>query len=733
MTRYQFIIVSNRLPISVSKRNGKLVFTQSSGGLATAMASLSTTEDQLWIGWPGISTEELTDKEKRLVTKKLSEKGYAPVFLTQAQIQAFYNEYANNTLWPLFHYFQSLPQHNDASWQAYQQVNALFAKEVAAHSRPHAKIWVHDYHLMLVPNLLRAALPESTIGFFLHTPFPSYEIFRLLPTRKEILEGILGADLVGFHIYDYTRHFLSSVLRICGIENKTGIILKDGRVIKTDIFPIGIDYKKFVRTLRSDKVQAELKKLAKRYGKQKIILSVDRLDYSKGISKRLEAYEKFLADYPEYLGKVTLVMVAVPSRTEVDVYRELRETVERIVSRINGLHGTIDWTPVSYQFQNLPFEQIVALYHKADIALVTPLRDGMNLVAKEYVASKGTAPGVLILSEMAGASDELSEAIKVNPTDSNEIARSLHQALTLPKTEQLARLASMQHRLSHYTIQHWASDFVQQLDQAPHPQLPNDNKLLNSHSEHQITKALKTAKRRLILLDYDGTLKDFVPTPDPVAAAPSASLLSILEDLANFPDTTLAIISGRSRAALESWFAETPQLTLAAEHGAWFKKENVWHQQKATLKAHRAAIIALLERYAERTPGAQIEQKDFAIVWHYRNVLPELAFARNAQLRYELKQLLDATDIGIYNGSKVIEIKPRTIHKGAVCESLLAENPADFVLCIGDDYTDEDMFKALPAQSFTVKVGLDDTAARYQIASVGKVIQLLKVLLAATK
>jgi len=733
MTKYQFIIVSNRLPISVSKRNGKLVFTKSSGGLATAMASLSTTENQLWIGWPGISAEELTDEEKHLVTKRLSEKGYAPVFLTKAQIQGFYNDYANNTLWPLFHYFQSLPQHNDASWQAYQQVNALFAKEVAVHARPHARIWVHDYHLMLAPSLLRTALPKSTIGFFLHTPFPSYEIFRLLPTRKEILEGILGADLIGFHIYDYTRHFLSSVLRICGIENNTGVILKDNRVIKTDIFPIGIDYKKFVRALRSAKTQTELKKLAKRYRNQKIVLSVDRLDYSKGIPKRLEAYEKFLADYPEHHKTVTLVMIAVPSRTEVDVYRELRETVEKIVSRINGMYGTIDWTPVSYQFQNLPFEQIVALYHKSDIALVTPLRDGMNLVAKEYVASKGTTPGVLILSEMAGASDELSEAIKVNPTDSNEIARSLHQALTLPKAQQLARLASMQRRLSHYTVQHWASDFVQQLDQAHRPQLPNDDKLLDTQSEHHIAEAFKTAKRRLILLDYDGTLKDFVPTPDPAAAAPSPSLLSLLANLADLPDTTLAIISGRSRLALESWFAKTPQLTLAAEHGAWFKKKNTWHQQKATLKAHRTAIINLLEHYAERTPGVQIEQKDFAIVWHYRNVLPELAFARNAQLRYELKQLLDTTDIGIYNGSKVIEIKPRNIHKGAVCENLLAENPADFVLCIGDDYTDEDMFKALPAQSFTIKVGLDDTAARYQIASVGQVTQLLTTLIASTK
>jgi trehalose 6-phosphate synthase/phosphatase len=733
MTRHQFIIVSNRLPISVSKRNGKLVFTRSSGGLATAMSSLPTTESQLWIGWPGISADELSAAEKQQITEKLYEQGCAPVFLTQSQIQGFYNEYANNTLWPLFHYFQSLPQHHDASWLAYQEVNALFVKEVTKHARSHTTIWVHDYHLMLVPKLLRTALSEATIGFFLHTPFPSYEIFRLLPTRKEILEGILGADLVGFHIYDYTRHFLSSVLRICGIENNTGVILKDNRVIRTDIFPIGIDYKKFVRTLHSKKTQVEIEKLAKRYKDQKIILSVDRLDYSKGIPRRLEAYEKFLADYPEHHGAVTLIMVAVPSRTEVGVYQELRETVERIVSRINGMFGTIDWTPVSYQFQNLPVEQVVALYHKADIALVTPLRDGMNLVAKEYVASKDTAPGVLILSEMAGASDELTEAMKVNPTDSNEIARSLHEAITLPKASQLSRLASMQRRLSHYTVHHWANDFVQQLDQTHRPQLPADNKLLNTRSEQRLVKSFKKAKHRLILLDYDGTLKDFVPTPDPAAAAPSATLRALITEIAGLPDTKLAIISGRSRSALESWFPRAHKLTLAAEHGAWLKNSGTWQQQKATLKAHRAAITTLLELYAERTPGVQIEQKDFAIVWHYRNVLPELAFARNAQLRYELKQLLDGTDIGIYNGAKVIEIKPRSIHKGAVCENLLAQNPADFILCVGDDYTDEDMFKALPAHSSTIKVGLDDTAARYQIASVGQVIQLLQTLLAATK
>lgn len=732
MTKHEFIIVSNRLPVSVTKHSGKLIFTPSSGGLATAMSSLQP-NNRLWVGWPGIPADDLSASDKKVIRERLEKDGYLPVFLTKDQVQRFYNGYANDTLWPIFHYFQSFAQYDEAHWAAYQEVNQLFAKEITKHAHSRTRIWVHDYHLMLLPELLRRSLPTSTIGFFLHTPFPSYEVFRLLPSRKQLLEGLLGADLIGFHIYDYTRHFLSSVLRICGIESNKGVILHDNRVIKTDMFPIGIDYGKFTRALNTKKTREQTEKIAKRYRGQKIILSVDRLDYSKGIPKRLEAYEKFLNDYPQYHKKVVLVVIAVPSRTEVGVYKELREKVENHISRINGAFGKIDWTPITYQFQNLPFEQILALYQQADLALVTPLRDGMNLVAKEYIASKQTRPGVLILSEMAGASDELSEAMTVNPMDIGGIALAIHAALDLPKKEQLARLAPMQHRLANYTTARWAADFIEQLEQTRQRQVQNGNKLFGPATQQQVVHSFRTAKNRLILLDYDGTLANFVPTPDPAAAAPSPFLTSLLSHLAHLSGTTLAIVSGRPRAALESWFNESPRLTLAAEHGAWIKADNSWTQQKATLADHRAAITRLLERYAERTPGVQIEQKDFAIVWHYRNVPPELAFARNAQLRHELKQLLDNTDIGVYNGSKVIEIKPRNIHKGAVCENLLARSPADFILCIGDDYTDEDMFQALPTHAHTIKVGLDDTAARWQIASVEKVLLLLEQLINSTK
>lgn len=726
--KQKFIIVSNRLPVSVSKQNGELVFTPSSGGLATAMASLEQdATERLWIGWPGISSDQLTAADKAVITRKLRAYGCAPVFLTQAQVDKFYAGYANDTIWPLFHYFQAYAQFDPSYWQAYKEVNKVYKQAVARHADPQALIWIHDYHLMILPRLLREALPDSTIGFFLHIPFPSYEIFRSLPNRIEVLEGLLGADLVGFHIYDYARHFLSSVLRILGIENSRGSIVMGDRVVKADAFPIGIDYQKFVAALDAPETKQELATLRTHYDGQKIILSVDRLDYSKGIMKRLEAFEQFLRENPRYLKKVVLVVIAVPSRTEVETYKELRDGIEKAISRINGAFGTVDWTPISYQFKNLPFEQVVALFARADVALLTPLRDGMNLVAKEYVAAKQRALGVLILSEMTGAVDELPEALRINPNDINSIVQSLKHALKMPRTEQRERLESMQARLSRYTVQRWASDFTEQLKRSKHHQTMQSSKLLGRDTEQKLVRLFHGAKHRLLLLDYDGTLRSFAATPNPLQAKPSPALLELLRNLASLSNTTVCIISGRPRKALEGWFDGIP-VVLAAEHGAWVKYNGEWMQQQVSLHEHKKTILPIMEHYAERTPGARIEQKDFAMVWHYRGVPTELAYARTASLRYELGQVLAGSDIGVYSGAKIIEVKPRTVHKGAVAEDLLALYPADFILCIGDDYTDEDMFRAAPEEAYSLKVGLGETHARYQVASIEHVLKLLRKL-----
>lgn len=724
MPKHKFLIVSNRLPVSVSKKNGKLVFSASSGGLATAMSSIGG--DRLWVGWPGIPSDDLTSAEKATITRKLKSDGYYPVFLTKDQIDKFYGGYSNDTIWPLFHYFQSHANYDDDYWNSYRQVNNIYKKVVIKQAEPDASVWVHDYHLMLLPQMLRRDLPKSTIGFFLHIPFPSYEIFRLLPNRTQILEGLLGADLVGFHVYDYARHFLSSVLRILGIESSHGNIVVNGRVVRADAFPIGIDYQQYVEKARQPEIQQQVKDIKSHYAGKKIILSAgDRLDYSKGIVKRLEAFEQFLRVNPKYHKKVVLVMHAAPSRMDVDAYKNLRNEIERLVTRINGQYSTVDWTPISYQFKSLTVDDLIPMFIAADVALVTPLRDGMNLVAKEFVTVKQNTPGVLVLSEMAGAIDEMPEALHINPNDISSIVDALTTALSMSKREQLERFESIQRRLSQYTVQRWATDFMEQLESTKLQQHHQSSKLLDKNKEGKILRQLNKSNKRLLLLDYDGTLRRFTTTHAPKSAAPPKSLLTLVKDLTKLPNTKVAIISGRPRKALMSWFEDLP-LSLAAEHGAWMKYNGDWIQQQVSMQEHKKTIVPVMKHYAERTPGAQVEQKDFALVWHYRGVPTELAHARNASLRYELNQLVAGTDLIVHSGAKIIEIKPRSVHKGAVAEDLIALHDPDFVLCIGDDYTDESMFRTLPDNAISIKVGLGETSARYQVASVEDVLSFLK-------
>lgn len=723
-----FIVVSNRLPVNVSRQNGRLVFAPSSGGLATAMSSLrEKVGDMVWIGWPGIASDDLSAAEKRQITQQLARYGCYPVFLSAQQVHNFYEGYANDTLWPLFHYFKSKAKYSVDYWQAYQAVNEVFRLATTRLAAPNATIWVHDYQLMLLPASLRARLPAARIGFFLHIPFPSFELYRLLPNRKDLLRGLLGADLVGFHVYDYAQHFISSARRVLGYESDHGTIVTPGRTVKADVFPIGIDYDKFVAALSSEDVQHELHVLEDRYPNQRVILSVDRLDYSKGIAQRLHAYETFLRTYPQWHKKVTLVMIAVPSRTEVHTYQELRDEIEQAVSRINGMYGTLDWAPIAYQFQNLPFPDIVALYARADVALVTPLRDGMNLVAKEFVACKQKRPGVLILSEMAGAADELLEALQVNPNNNEAIVEALRKALVMPKTQQRRRLLSMQKRIKSYTVQHWAADFVRQLTHASRTHTIHRAKRLDDAIQQQLCSEFHTAKRRLLILDYDGTLQKFTTSPLASASMPSRPLKRILGELLTVPGVDIVIISGRSREALDSWFGKT-KLTLVAEHGALVKYKGEWYQREAAFRTHKKKVIEIMERYAERTPGSRVEEKEFGVVWHYRGAPPELAYARSANLRHELRNVLAHTDVGVFGGSKIVEVKSQNITKGNAVTELLAYGPYDFILCAGDDYTDEDMFAALPEGAHSIKVGLGATHAQFQLETVDDVLRLLKQL-----
>jgi trehalose 6-phosphate synthase/phosphatase len=720
---HKFVIVSNRLPVSVSRVEGKLQFDVSSGGLATAMSSLEMPH-QVWIGWPGIASDDLTSAEKAQITRELRRYNCYPVHLTKQQICDFYEGYANDTLWPLFHYFQGLSQYNATYWQAYQTVNRKFLAAIMRSADPEATVWVQDYQLMLLPNLIRNALPNTRIGFFLHIPFPSYEIFRFLPERREIIEGLMGADLLGFHVYDYARHFISSCNHILGSTSDQDVIEYRGRRVKIDAFPIGIDYAKFREALSNPETKEEIAQLSERYRDQKVLLSVDRLDYSKGIMKRLEAYELFLREHPKYIKKIVMIVIAVPSRTEVDTYKQLRDDIEQTISRINGMFGTTDWAPISYQFQNLQFEHIVALYSKADVALVTPLRDGMNLVAKEYIASKRNQKGVLILSEMAGAADELSEALQVNPNDIPALAACIHTALTMPKNEQIRRLKAMQQRIGDYTVQKWGSDFIEQLELAHRSHTGALHKRLRQTDIDALLEKYHDAKHRLIMLDYDGTLRHFSNIISAAASRPSLRLRMQLSQIASKSDTTLCIVSGRPRKILDAWFGQIPNLVLIAEHGAWTKEKGSWKQNAETFD--KKEIVSVLNNYATRTAGAVVEEKDFAVVWHYRRVSPELAFIRNGAIRRELKHLTSNTPIGVFNGNKIIEIKPTVINKGEIAKQLLESHPSDFIFCAGDDYTDEDMFKTLPDDAHTVKVGFGTTHAKHQVSKLERILGIIE-------
>ena len=721
-------IVSNRLPVTITKRKNELSFHPSIGGLATGLGSVYKSHNNIWIGWPGIFSERLDKKERKFIKAKLHEEfSCYPVLLTQKDVDLYYNGFCNKTIWPLFHYFVQYATFDKKLWNAYKRVNEIFCNTLLENATPNDIVWIHDYHLMLLPKLIREKLPNAKIGFFLHIPFPSFEIFRLIPWRREILDGLLGADLIGFHTYSYVKHFLESVRRIIGYEHVYGEITFPNRVIKVDTFPMGIDYDHFVNTALDANIKKEIDKIRKRVGERKIILSVDRLDYTKGILQRLEAFDLFLDKYPEFRNKITYIIVAVPSRTKVEHYRLLKKRVDELVGKINGKHGTFGWMPIWYIYRSLPFHTLVALYSIADIALVTPFRDRMNLIAKEFIATKVDSKGVLILSEMAGAAEELGEALIINPNNKEEIAEALRDALLMPDEEQIERNKVMKKRLQRYNVKRWAKDFMDSLMKVKEQQQSLSTNKFTDEIKAKLLNKYSKSKNRLILLDYDGTLVHFVEKPR--KAKPDKDLLELLTSLTHNEKNEVVIISGRDRKTLDKWFGHL-NMGLVAEHGAWIKKKGKnWRTIEHSRNDWKKEILPILEVYADRTPGSFIEEKDFSLVWHYRNCDPELAAVRVKELKDVLLNLTANLDIGIMEGNKVIEIKNIDINKGKAVLKWIAEKQWDFILAIGDDLTDEDIFVVLPDGSYSIKVGLGPTHAKFYVESLTVVRLLLSELL----
>lgn len=728
------IIVSNRLPVRWDGEAGRMV--PSSGGLVTAVRGARLGAKSRWVGaLPGTGRQEWD----RAVTESDGDPeamGYTPVFLDPDQYDAYYNGMGNDALWPLLHYESRLVKFDEANWQAYKAVNERFAEAVLAICGDDDRVWVHDFHLMLLPRLLRAERPDLKIGFFLHVPFPSSEIFRQLPVRGELLRALLDADLIGFHDYDYLRHFSSALRAILGIESNLLSVQRlapSRHVTQLGVFPVSIDTAHFARSAAAPAVLEQVAAACARAPTERLILGVDRLDYTKGIELKLEAFRRLLRDHPEWRGRARLLQVAVPSRPDVPEYQRLRTDVEQLVGAINGEFATPDHVPVNYLYTSVPFDTLVALYRQANALLVTSRRDGMNLVALEYVACQDADdPGVVCLSEFAGSISILSHALPVNPWDVDGSAEALHRALTMSRDERRSRHRAMISGLERYDAAQWARSFVASLDAAASAR--STARRAGVPDPATVAEAAR-GRELVLLLDYDGTLVPIAQTPD--AAVATDDVLDLLRHLAGTAGVHATVVSGRDQAFLQAQLGAL-NLGFAAEHGAVYRPPGSadWIPLVAPEQSGWYPVARqIMEDFARRTPGAFVEEKAHAVAWHYRNAPAGFAAHQARRLVMELENTLANLPVRAATGRKVIEARAMEADKGSFCRWLLQRLGLDearaTLVVLGDDVTDEDLFNAAGPGAVTIKVGTAPTVARYRLADQAEVLPFLRDLLAA--
>jgi trehalose 6-phosphate synthase/phosphatase len=700
----RLLLVSNRLPVTLRRREGAWRAVPSMGGLAAGLRALHARGGGLWFGWPG-DGGQVDPGSRAQIDRDLLARGLVPVELVPADVDGYYNGFSNGVLWPLFHYLLDRIPRDAHDWACYERVNRRFAETVAAKARPGDLVWVHDYHLALVPKYLRELAPRVSIGFFLHVPFPSSEVFRLLPWREAWLTGVLGSDLIGFHTLGYLRHFAASLLRVLGVEAELDRLRVEGREIRLGVYPMGCDAKAFDRAARS--AVAERKRVELRSGAARsILLGVDRLDYTKGIPRRLLAFELLLERRPDLHGAVQLVQIAVPSRDEVPTYERYKREVDAIVGGINGRFGTPEWTPIRYVHRGFSQPELAAYYRASDVMLVTPLRDGLNLVAKEFVAGRPDGDGVLVLSEFAGAAAEMIEAVPVNPYDIAGMAERIAAALDMPEAERRRRMAALRRRVFDRDVHAWAGAFVRDLEATAAQEPPR-----------RIAEAVERARdaeRLVLLLDYDGTLVPFAARPE--EATPDPELVELLSVLGARPGTAVHVVSGRTRAFMDRCLGALP-VHLHAEHGSWTRPAGfAWIRRGVDGSAWLGRIASMVDEFVRNTPGAFVERKEGGLSCHYRAAEREAATLHARELRLHLLELLSNAPVQVIAGSFVVEVRTHGCTKGDAARWALAQGGVGaVVLAVGDDATDEDLFAALPPGALTVHVGPGPTRAAWNL------------------
>ena len=708
------ILVSNRLPVRMDAAGNP---ERTQGGLASGLVGAGI--DALWVGWPGAANESIDDIE--LARQRFRALKVEPVFLSEQELDCYYEGYANGTLWPLLHSMISRVAFRTQWFASYEAVNRRFADAVLSQAKSGDTVWIHDFHLLLLPRMLREANRDLRIGFFLHTPFPASELFRILPERAELLVGLLGADLIGFHTFSYLRHFRSTLLRVLGIESEIDAVRQHDHVAQLGVHPIGHDHAGFSESLASELFTRSLLDHQAQLGSRKLVLGVERLDYTKGIPQKLAAIREFLTVYPEWRKRAIFVLIAVPSRQGIGEYDELTEEVQREVGAINGMFGAVGYVPVQFLHQGFPQTELAALYALADVCLVTPLVDGMNLVAKEFIAckfaSEAAKPGVLVLSEFAGAAHEMSDALLVNPYDVALVAATIATGLAMGDDERRRRTMAMGPRIVRNDARTWARKFLAQLHSTG--SLPVAAQSLDTLDDivGWLVQAVRSGQRIALFLDYDGTLREFTGSPE--AAVPGDGLRELLRDLAAHELVHVAIVSGRPGDFLKQHL-DGLGVDLVCEHGyRWLRiGSDRWQSVLPGVDTSWKDLLRpLLEQAVDSTPGSALEEKHSALVWHYRRADPEFGVWCANNLLSELTDVTASLPVVVHHGRKIVEVASQLVSKGAVVSRLLTDYAPTLALVAGDDQTDETMFALQSAPNTSIQsvcVGEGPSCARWR-------------------
>lgn len=721
------LVLSNRLPFAISRGPKGLEKQASPGGLVSALEPVLRKRGGTWIGWPGIPLRAGESLNEGGLPYQLN-----PVELSEDEVRHYYQGFSNRTLWPLLHSFPQNTQFDPTDFRTYERVNQRFGEAATEAAGSGDMIWIHDYHLMLAPSTLRQRRPESNLGFFLHTPFPSYDIFRLLPWDQELLKGLLDCDLIGFHIESYLHNFLDCVAKRLGarVDHQHGLVDYGDRTIRVAAFPIGIDFALYEQaaTLKPLMGEESSSDRATAPGPAEppsgqIILGVDRLDYTKGIPERIRAFELFLERYPEQQEKVTLLQVAVPSRSAVSEYQDLKREIDGLVGRVNGRFATAHWSPIRYVYSSFERDELAALYRDAQVALVTPLRDGMNLVAKEFVACQVEDPGVLVLSRMAGAADTMREALLVNPYNLEETAEAIQRALVMEESERRSRMTALRSRERRNNVERWVQSFLEASAMPPSvPEVPSTTvfqdwlgRFLHLH-------------RLALFLDYDGTLTPICEHP--AKAKLSDSMREVLRSCAARPDTDITVISGRGLKDLRE-MVDLCELTYSGNHGLEIDGADIPHFRHEDL-AHYGERIADLARKLHEIAHAPawVEEKSYTLTLHVRT-LPE---AEREPLLTRAREMIRDAGFQPRDAHLALEARPPIAwDKGRAVHHILRAHYGPSwsehvrVIYLGDDQTDEDAFRFMSGLAMTFRIGPADTltAASRRLPDVKSVEALL--------